>query len=299
MSDSLRYKIALWMVLVTASSIMFCAAISPTRNIESNDMSCKILWVVDGVALHDSIFTYSIDRMRSDSAAVYVAQSLSYVYPSDIESICVMDSVEAADYGFVNCSGIVRIQTSFREPLLLVVNDTPYKSRIKMTAGEMLGKLDCIGRILVSEIPDLQDYDLKSVDIIKELGVTCHKQRTPFVVITTGLPYYRVDDLAGVYFAKHGKQSYTLHLNNDSTYVFTQRILDKRAIAPKIRNSGTWSISKGRIVLKSGNNTVDLLSYGYMTLKGMVLDIKNRDKLTMPKQAWYSRKPLTLKRQRK
>ena len=113
MSDSLRYKIALWMVLVTASSIMFCAAMAPTRNIESNDMSCKILWVVDGVALHDSIFTYSIDRMRSDSAAVYVAQSLSYVYPSDIESICVMDSVEAADYGFVNCSGIVRIQTSF------------------------------------------------------------------------------------------------------------------------------------------------------------------------------------------
>ena len=119
------------------------------------------------------------------------------------------------------------------------------------------------------------------------------------MVITTGLPYYRVDDLAGVYFTKHGKQSYTLHLNNDSTYVFTQRILDKRAIAPKIRNSGTWSISKSRIVLKSGNNTVDLLSYGYMTLEGMVLDIKNRDKLTMPKQAWYNRKPLTLKRQRK
>lgn len=298
MSDSLRYKIVLCMALV-ATSIMFCAAITPTRNADSDDMSRKILWVVDGVALHDSIFTYSIDRMRSDSATVYVAQSLSYVYPSDIESVCVMDSVEAADYGFVNCSGVVKIQTSFREPLLIVVNGTPYKSRIKMTAGEMLGTLDCIGRILVSEIPDLQDYDLKSVDIIKELGVTCHKQRTPFVVITTGLPYYKVDDLAGVYFAKHGKKSYTLHLNSDSTYVFTQRILDKRAIAPKIRNSRTWSISKGRIVLKSGNNTVNLLSSGYMTLEGMVLDIKNRDKLTMPKQAWYNRKPLTLKRQRK
>ncbi len=297
MSDSLRYKIVLWMVLVTASSIMFCAAMAPIRNVMSDDMSRKILWVVDGVALHDSIFTYSIDRMRSDSATVYAAQSLSYVYPSDIVSICVMDSVEVADYGFVNCSGVVKIQTSFREPLLLVVNGIPYKSRIKMTAGEMLGKPDCIGRILVSEIPDLQDYDLKSVDIIKELGVTCHKQRTPFVVITTGLPYYRVDDLAGIYFAKHGKQSYTLHLNNDSTYVFMQRVLDKRAIAPKIRNSGTWSISKGRIVLKSRNEIDDLLSSGYMDLTGMTLAIKNRDKLTMPKQAWYNRKPLTLKRQ--
>lgn len=298
MTYSLRYKIVLWMVMVT-TSILLCAAAIPTRTAECNDMSRKILWVVDSVALHDSIFTHSIDRMRSDSAMVYAAQSLSYVYPSDIESICVMDSVEAVDYGFVNCSGVVKIQTSFREPLLIVVNGIPYKSHVKMTAGEMLGKLDCIGRILVSEIPALQDYDLKSVDIIKELGVTCHKQRTPFVVITTGLPYYREDDLAGVYFAKHGKQSYTLHLNNDSTYVFTQRILDKRAIAPKIRNSGTWSISKDRIVLKSGNNTVDLLSSGYMTLEGIVLDIKNRDKLTMPKQAWHNSKILTLKRQRK
>lgn len=119
------------------------------------------------------------------------------------------------------------------------------------------------------------------------------------MVITTGLPYYRVDDLAGDYFAKHGKQNYTLHLNNDSTYVFTQRRLDKKAIAPKIRNTGTWSISKGRIVLKSGYNPEDLLSSGYMTLEGMVLDIKTRDKLTMPKQAWHNRKNITLKRQRK
>lgn len=229
----------------------------------------------------------------------YAAQSLSYVYPSDIESICVLDSVEAADYGFVNCSGVVKIQTSFHEPLLIVVNGIPYKSHVKMTAGQILGTLDCIGRILVSEIPDLQDYDVKSVDIIKDLSVTCHKQRTPFVVITTGLPYYRVDDLAGDYFAKHGKQNYTLHLNNDSTYVFTQRRLDKKAIAPKIRNTGTWSISKGRIVLKSGYNPEDLLSSGYMTLEGMVLDIKTRDKLTMPKQAWHNRKNITLKRQRK
>ena len=229
----------------------------------------------------------------------YAAQSLSYVYPSDIESICVLDSVEAADYGFVNCSGVVKIQTFFREPLLIVVNGIPYKSHVKMTAGEMLGGMDCISRILVSEIHDLQDYDVKSVDIIKDLSVTCHKQRTPFVVITTGLPYYRVDDLAGAYFAKHGKQSYTLHLNNDSTYVFTQKRLDRRAIVPEIRNAGTWSISRGRIVLKSGNNPEDLLSSGYMTLEGMVLDIKTRDKLTMPKQAWHNRKNITLKRQRK
>ena len=298
MKTSLLYKIVLCMVMVT-TSILLCAAAIPTRTAESNGMSRKILWVVDGVALHDSIFTYSVDRLRSDSAMFYAAQSLSYVYPSDIESICVLDSVEAADYGFVNCSGVVKIQTSFHEPLLIVVNGIPYKSHVKMTAGQILGTLDCIGRILVSEIPDLQDYDVKSVDIIKDLSVTCHKQRTPFVVITTGLPYYRVDDLAGDYFAKHGKQNYTLHLNNDSTYVFTQRRLDKKAIAPKIRNTGTWSISKGRIVLKSGYNPEDLLSSGYMTLEGMVLDIKTRDKLTMPKQAWHNRKNITLKRQRK
>lgn len=298
MKTSLRYKIVLCMVMVT-TSILLCAAAIPTRTAESNGMSRKILWVVDGVALHDSIFTYSVDRLRSDSATVYAAQSLSYVYPSDIESICVMDSVEAADYGFVNCSGVVKIQTSFREPLLIVVNGIPYKSHVKMTAGEMLGGVDCISRILVSEIPDLQDYDVKSVDIIKDLSITCHKQRTPFVVITTGLPYYRVDDLAGVYFAKHGKQNYTLHLNNDSTYVFTQKRLDKRAIVPEIRNAGTWSISKGRIVLKSGNEIDDLLSSGYMDFTVMTLAIKSRDNLTMPKQAWYNRKPLTLKRQRK
>lgn len=298
MKTSLLYKIVLCMVMVT-TSILLCSAAIPTRTAECNDMSRKILWVVDGVALHDSTFTYSIDRMRSDSATVYAAQSLSYVYPPDIESVCVMDSIEAADSGFVNCSGVVKIQTSFREHLLIVVNGIPYKSHVKMAAGEMLGGVDCISRILVSEIPDLQDYDVKSVDIIKDLSVTCHKQRTPFVVITTGLPYYRVDDLAGVYFAKHGKQNYTLNLNNDSTYVFTQNRLDKRAIVPEIRNAGTWSISKGRIVLKSGNNPEDLLSSGYMTHEGVVLDVKNRDKLTMPKQAWHNSKILTLKRQRK
>ena len=298
MKTSLLYKIVLCMVMVT-TSILLCAAAIPTRTAECKGMSRRILWVVDGEALHDSIFTYSVDRMRSDSATVYAAQSLSYIYPSDIESVCVMDSVEAADYGFVNCSGVVKIQTSFREPLLIVVNGIPYKSHVKMTAGEMLGGVDCISRILVREIPDLQDYDVKSVDIIKDLSITCHKQRTPFVVITTGLPYYRVDDLAGDYFAKHGKQSYTLHLNNDSTYVFTQKRLDKRAIVPEIRNAGTWSISKGRIVLKSGYNPEDLLSSEYMTLDGVVLDIKTREKLTMPKQAWYNRKNITLKRQRK
>ena len=118
MKTSLLDKIVLCMVMLT-TSILLCAAMIPTRTAECNDMSRKILWVVDGVALHDSIFTYSVDRMRSDSATVYAAQSLSYVYPSDIESVCVMDSVEAADYGFVNCSEVVKIR------LIHVPNSSP------------------------------------------------------------------------------------------------------------------------------------------------------------------------------
>ena len=51
----------------------------------------KTLWVVDNVALNDSVFDYTLNQMRSDSAAELACRVLSLVYPKDIDSITVLD----------------------------------------------------------------------------------------------------------------------------------------------------------------------------------------------------------------
>lgn len=97
MSDSSRYKIKLWMIAITFFVI---AGNMSAQHISSKNS--KILWVVDGVALNDSVFNYSPEQMKSDSAAVLASRALSWVYPKDIDSISMSDSIEAYKSGFTN-----------------------------------------------------------------------------------------------------------------------------------------------------------------------------------------------------
>lgn len=96
----------------------------------------KTLWVVDNVALNDSVLDYTLEQMRSDSAAVLASRALSWVYQSDIESISVIDSVSAAEDGFVNCDGVVKIATKFHEPLLVVINGYLYRVMERLQQGK-------------------------------------------------------------------------------------------------------------------------------------------------------------------
>lgn len=257
----------------------------------------KILWVVDGMALNDSVFGYTLAQLRSDSVAVLASRVLSWVYPNDIASISVIDSVSAAEYGFVNCNGVVKIATTFREPLLVVINGIPNKSKEKVSAGEILGNYNYIQHIIKIEFDDLEDYGIKDCVILKEIKVGCHWLRTPCVVVTTEVPYYRTDNLVGWYTGKQSGQFYELKLNVDSTYQFSKRNINKKATSPEINDYGTWSISKGEIILVPSHDPT-ILRQGYSaSFDTAHLKIKTVRNLTLPKGIWNNKKPLTLQRQ--
>ncbi|MDE5976673.1 MAG: hypothetical protein K2G69_09005, partial [Muribaculaceae bacterium] len=120
----------------------------------------KILWVVDGVALNDSVFGYTLDQMRSDSASVLVSRGLSGLYQEDIENITVIDSIEASEYGFINCNGVVKIETSYRQPFLAIINGLIFKSKNTVTAGELLGGYDYLRHIITQEFTDIEEYGI-------------------------------------------------------------------------------------------------------------------------------------------
>lgn len=257
----------------------------------------QILWVVDGVALKDSVFDYTLDQMRSDSAAVLASRVLSWVYTNDITGISVQDSTEASEYCFQNCNGVINITTTFREPLLVIINGILNKSKGKVSAGEILGGYTYIQPIIKNEFADIMDYGVKECVLLKEVKIGCHWLRTPCVVVMTEIPYYRTDNLVGTYTGKRGKQFYELMLNADSTYKLSKRNIHKKAITPEIGNYGTWDISKGVITLVSSQNPANLLQGNTVSLDTARLKIKTERILTLPKGIWDNRKSLILKRQ--
>lgn len=257
----------------------------------------RTLWVVDSVALNDSVFDYTLDQMQSDSAAVLASRVLSWIYPGDIESISVIDSIEASEYGFVNCNGVVKIATKFREQLIIVLNGCPYKSKVKVSAGDMLGGYDNIKRIVKDEFVGLDDYGIIDFKIIKDVMIGCHPQRRPWVVVKTELPYYQREGIVGDYSGKRGKQAYELMLKADSTYVLSKNDTHKKNVVPEIRNYGTWSISKSSIVLNPAKDPGTFLQDQTVSPDTIHLNVNSYKSLTLPKGVWYNKKSVTLKRQ--
>lgn len=280
------------------AGFVLCLSAQSVNNGRLPEDKIKTLWVVDGVALNDSVFDYSLEQMRSDSAAELASSVLSWVYPSNIESISVTDSVSAAEYGFVNCNGVVKIATTFREPILFIINGLPAKTKEKVSAGEILGGYDYIQHIVKKEFGDLAEYGIKDFVILKQLPIGCHQQRIPYVVVTTELPYYRTEHLIGRYTGKQGRLSYELKLNSDSSYVFSNTDTHKKAITPEIRNYGEWTISNGEIELISSQDPIILLQGCTVSLDTVRLKIKTDRALTLPKGTWKNnKKSVTLKRQ--
>ncbi len=257
----------------------------------------KSLWIVDGVALNDSVFDYTLDQMRSDSAAVLASRVLSWIYPNDIENILAVDSIEASEYGFARCNGVVKITTTLRKSLLIIINGIPYKSKEKVSAGEILGSFDWIQQIVKNEFADLEEYGIKDIKILKDIPIGCRPQRTPWVVVTTELPYYCIGNLIGEYTGKRDRQSYELTLNADSTYVFSKKYIHKKAFVQEICNYGTWIISQSDIILVSSQDPAILLQSHTVSLDTVCLKINTTRTLTLPKSIWKNKKSVTLKRQ--
>lgn len=276
---------------------VFCLSAQSVNNERMQECKIKTLWIVDGVALNDSVFDYTLEQMQSDSAPLLASRVLSWVYPNDIASISVTDSVSAAQYGFVNCNGVVKIATIFREPIMFIINGLLTKTKEKVSAGEILGGYNYIQHIIKNEFGDLAEYGINDFVILEQLPIGCHPQRIPYVVVTTELPYYRTEHLIGRYTGKQGRQSYELKLNSDSSYVFSKTDTHKKAITPEIRNYGEWSISSGEISLISSQDPIILLQGCTVSLDTLRLEIKTDRALTLPKGSWNNKKSVTLKRQ--
>lgn len=275
---------------------VFCLSAQSVNNERMQESKIKTLWIVDGVALNDSVFDYTLEQMQSDSAPLLASCVLSWVYPNDIASISVTDSVSAAEYGFVNCNGVVKIATTFREPILFIINGLLTKTKEKVSAGEILGGYNYIQHIVKNEFGDLAKYGIKDFVILEQLRIGCHPQRIPYVVVTTELPYYRTEHLIGRYTGKQGRLSYELKLNSDSSYVFSKTDTHKKSIIPEIRNYGEWSISSGKISLISSQDPIILLQGCTVSLDTLRLEIKTDRALALPKGSWNNKKSVTLKR---
>lgn len=276
---------------------VFCISAQPVNKEQMQEGKIKTLWIVDGVALNDSVFDYTIEQMQSDSAPLLASRVLSWVYPNDIASISVTDSISASMCGFVNCNGVVEIATTFREPIMFIINGLLAKTKEKVSAGEILGGYDYIQHIVKNEFGDLAEYGINDFVILEQLPIGCHLQRIPYVVVTTELPYYRTEHLIGRYTGKQGRLSYELKLNSDSSYVFSKTDTHKKAITPEIRNYGEWSISSGKISLISSQDPIILLQGCTVSLDTLRLEIKTDRALTLPKGSWNNKKSVTLKRQ--
>lgn len=280
-----------------AGLFVFCLSAQSVNKELIQEDRIKTLWVVDGVALNDSVFDYTLEQMQSDSAAVLASRVLSWVYPHDIESVTVTDSVSAADYGFVKCNGVVKIATKFREPILFIINGFITKTKEKVSAGEILGGRDYIQHIVKNELGDIAEYGITDFVVLNQLKIGWCPQRVPLVVIKTKLPYYRTEYLTGRYTGKQGRKSYELELNADSTYVLSKASPRKKAISPEISDCGTWSISNNEINLISSQDPGVILQGCTVPLDTVRLKIKTFKALTLPKGSLNNRRSVTLKRQ--
>lgn len=188
-------KHVIFIIGLLLSLFAFCLSAQSMNKEQTQVPQIKTLWVVDNVALNDSVLDYTLEQMRSDSAAVLASRALSWVYQSDIESISVIDSVSAAEDGFVNCDGVVIIATKLHEPLLVVINGCLYETKGKASAGEILGGYDRIQHIVHNEFRGLKECGIKESKVLRQGYIGFHQQKYPLVVITTELPYYRADIL--------------------------------------------------------------------------------------------------------
>lgn len=284
-------------------SVIFalCLTAQSVDSENTGEHTAKPLWVVDGVALNDSVFGYTLDQMKSDSAAVLAAKALEIIYPPEIDSITVIDSVKASDFGFVDCNGVVKIDTSYRRPLLTIINGIPYESTEMVSAGDLLRGYDYLQPIINREFPDLKDYGIKDVKILKILripGIVCGSPRGPWVLVMTEFPYYRIEKLVGDYAGKSGKQIYELKLGADSTYRFSRKDTRKKAVVREMCDSGTWSIAKGNIALVLGNNPNVTPSNSSELSDTVTIQINSLVKLCLPKNAWGNKKPVKLEKHR-
>lgn len=178
MKESLLYKVCLWMVWVLFA---FMPMVSFGEQPPTKDIQTSLLWIVDGYALRDSIFQYSILEMQSDSAAMLVERSLSYVSVSDIKSIsCIDDTVQT-----------VNITTDKKLPIFVVLNGEEYKSDLTVSVGKILAEDDWIQEIITTDFPYIDKYGIEKAFALREDSkqLFCYPPKGVVLIITTRKSY--------------------------------------------------------------------------------------------------------------
>lgn len=170
---------------ITGAIILFAEAICDVsaQSVKKDNIQPP-LWVIDGYALRDSVFQYSITEMKSDSAAYLVSRSLLYVMMSDIKSIsCSEDNAPT-----------VNILIDKQIPILIVVNGELQESEAVVSIGRVLTGNDWIQEMVASELPHIEDCGIEDTIVLreKELNSFCELPRGPILIITTRKPYNRV-----------------------------------------------------------------------------------------------------------
>ncbi len=151
---------------------------------QANDIQKPPLWIVDGYALRDSVFRYSILEMQSDSAAMLVEQSLPYVSALDIKSIsCMDDTVQT-----------VNITTDKKIPIFIVLNGEEYKSDLTVVVGKILAEDDWIQEIITTDFPYIDECGIEKAFALREDSkqLFCYPPKGVVLIITTLKPYNKV-----------------------------------------------------------------------------------------------------------
>lgn len=181
MKESLRYKVCLWMVWVLFA---FMPMVSFGEQPPTKDIQTSLLWIVDGYALRDSIFQYSILEMQSDSAAMLVERSLSYVSASDIKTIsCIDDTVQT-----------VNITTDKKIPIFIVLNGEEYKSDLTVAVGKILAEDDWIQEVITTDFPYIDECGIEKAFALREDSkqLFCYPPKGVVLIISTRKPYNKV-----------------------------------------------------------------------------------------------------------
>lgn len=224
----------------------------------------KLLWIVDGVEVKDSVADYSIDELSSDSGAVITALYLKIIHRlSDLKSITLYDSLEAAKRGYADCKGVVNVETNIKNRIIFIVNGLVHQSTEVLNGGMLLDTAN-VTKIIDIELSNLEKYHITDVKIIgpEELPKFSGERYTlPIVTVTTELPCYTEENLAGIFEGRKNRKRYNLQLNQDSTYTLSHN-------KSNFCISGRWTIDMDKICLTSDADNVSYPEFiaGYDTL---------------------------------
>ena len=229
------------LIIVT---IMLCLPEAYQAYGKQTDVGNKLLWVVDGIELKDSLFNCSIEDLRSVDCGVIVATTLKCIHRlTDIESVTILDSLEAVRSGYKDYEGMVVVKTNIKKSIIFIVNGLIHPSDETLSGGELFDQKNII-RVIDCGLYELEKYSIKDFKIIepKDLPFASAADILPLVVVTTELPFFDYKNLAGDYTGKKGRNRCTLQLNQDSTFVISYT-------KPRSDSAGRWSIDMDSVVL--------------------------------------------------